>query len=309
MELVGERVAVAGGDRPDREAGDDRVLTTTRVLAVVIVPFLLVAFGILFLRTSETGSLFAWEIAAPMSAMMLGTAYLGGAWFFARTAIAKRWHHVTVGFLPVASFATFMLVATLLHWDRFNQGHVSFLTWVALYVTTPALVLLAWLRNRRTDPGTLEARDLRFPRGVRTAVAAGGAFYVVVALVLLVVPDPMTGVWPWPLTPLTARVIGGMLMLLGTFGLTIAADGRWSAARIPLQSLVVALAAGLVGVIRAWGTFDLGRPFTWIYLVTLVGLLVVVPLGYWRIERGLGRDEPLDESAWPPGGSPTAPTP
>jgi hypothetical protein len=276
-------------------ARDDRVLGTTRALAVVIVPFLLVAFGILFLRTDETGTLFAWEIAAPMSAMMLGTAYLGGAWFFARAAMARRWHHVTVGFLPVTSFATFMLLATVLHWDRFNQGHVSFVTWVVLYVTTPALVLLAWLRNRRTDPGTPEEPDLRFPRGVRAVVAAGGAFYVAVALLLLVSPEPMTGVWPWALTPLTARVIGGMLMLLGTFGLTIAGDGRWSAARIPLQSLVVALGAGLVGVVRAWDTFDPGRPFTWIYLATLVGLLLVVPAGYRLVEHRLGHRGPSGE--------------
>lgn len=270
---------------------DDRVLGTTRALAAIIVPFLLVAFGILFLFTSDTGTLFAWPIAAPMSAMMLGTAYLGGAWFFTRAALARRWHHVTVGFLPVTSFATFMLVATVLHWDKFNHGHVSFVTWVVLYVTTPALVLLAWLRNRRTDPGTPEGRDLVFPRGIRAMVAAGGAFYVVIALLLLVSPDPMTAVWPWALTPLTARVIGGMLMLLGTFGLTIAADGRWSASRIPLESLVVALAAGLVGVVRAWDTFDPGRPFTWIYLGTLVGLLIAVPVGYAHVERGLRRRE------------------
>ena len=239
--------------------------------------------------------MFAWPIAAPMAAMMLGTAYLGGAWFFARVALARRWHHVSVGFLPVTSFATFMLVATVLHWDRFNQGHVSFIAWVGLYATTPAVVLLAWLRNRRTDPGTLESRDLRFPRRVRAIIAAGGGFYVAVALLLLISPEPMSGVWPWALTPLTSRVIGGMLMLLGTFGLTIAADGRWSAARIPLQSLVVALAAGVVGAIRAWDTFDPGRPFTWIYVGTLVGLLIVVPVGYWLVERRLGGSQSVPE--------------
>lgn len=274
---------------------DDRILNTTRALAIVIVPFLLIASGILLVWTSETGRLFAWHIREPMSALMLGTAYLAGAWFFARTALARRWHHVTVGFLPVASFATFMLVATILHLDRYNQGHVSFVTWVALYATTPALVLLAWLRNRRTDPGTLEARDLRFSRPVRIVFAAGGGFYVAVALLLLASPNLMGDIWPWRLTPLTSRVVGGMMMLLGTFGLTIAADGRWSAARIPLQSLFVALGAGLVGAIRAWDTFDPGRPFTWVFVLPLVGLLVAVPAGYWLVERRLGRGQPVVE--------------
>lgn len=274
---------------------DDRVLNTTRALAIVIVPFLLIASGILFLWTSETGRLFAWRIDEPMSALMLGTAYLAGAWFFARAALARRWHHVTVGFLPVTSFATFMLVATILHLDRYNQGHVSFMAWVALYVATPALVLVAWLRNRRTDPGAPEARDLRFPCPVRTVIATGGGFYVAVALLLLASPDLMADIWPWRLTPLTSRVVGGMMMLLGTFGLTIAADGRWSAARIPLQSLFVALCAGLVGAIRAWDTFDQGRPFTWVFVGPWVGLLIAVPVGYWLVERRLDEGRSLVE--------------
>lgn len=286
----------ADGRAPARPAPDDRVLGTTRALAVAIVPFLLVAFAILYLRTSETGTLFAWEIKAPMTAMMLGTAYLGGAWFFARTALVRRWHHVAVGFLPVTAFATFMCVATLLHWDVFNHGHVSFFTWVVLYLTTPALVFLAWLRNRRTDDGVLEPRDVRIPPTVRRIVAAGGAFYVAIALLLLAVPDPMTGVWPWSLTPLTARVIGGMLMLLGSFGLTIAADGRWSSCRIPLQALLVALAFGLVAVIRAWPTFDTTRAFTWVYVATLVLLLVLIPIGYVALERRLARSGPMPQN-------------
>ena len=278
-----------------RDATDDRVLGTTRALAAVIVPFLLVAFAILYLWTSETGALFAWEIQAPMSAMLLGTAYLGGAYFFARAVVARRWHHVGVGFLPVTVFASFMCVATLLHWDRFNQGHVSFVTWAVLYLTTPVLVFLAWLRNRVTDDGSLESRDVRIPKPVRVVVAVGGVFWIGTAVALMVSPDLMIDAWAWPLTPLTARVVGGILALLGTFALTIAADGRWSSCRIPLQALLVALAAGLLAVLRTWPTFDTTRPFTWIYLATLVVLLVAIPVGYVDLERRLARAGAADQ--------------
>ena len=282
--------AMAVSTGSESRVRDNRVFLATRILAAIIVPFLLVAFYILYLRTSETGALFAWEIAAPMTAMMLATAYLGGAYFFARAIFTPRWNRIAVGFLPVTAFASFLCIATLIHWGRFNQGHISFYAWFILYFTTPFLVFVTWLRNRRTDDGMPEARDFRIPRGVRMVIAGFGAFYVVVAVLLLLNPGGMIEVWPWALTPLTARVVGAMLALLGVFGLTIAADGRWSACRIPLQSLLVALAFGLIAAVRTWETFDTTRWFTWVYLATMAGLLIIVPVCYFLIERRLRRN-------------------
>ena len=43
-------------------ARDDRVLPETRALGVFIVPFLLVAFPLLYLFPNDTGNWWAWEI-------------------------------------------------------------------------------------------------------------------------------------------------------------------------------------------------------------------------------------------------------
>jgi len=265
----------------------DRVLRETRWLAAIIVPFLVVAFYILYFRTGETAELFAWGIDAPMTAMMLGAAYIGGAYFFARAVTAPRWHHIGAGFLPVATFASFMCGATLLHWDRFNQGHVSFYAWVTLYFTTPVLVAAAWLRNRNMDSGAVEERDFRFTWPIRYIIGGTGGFYIAVALLLFIQPAAMIDVWPWTLTLLTARVVGGMLALLGVFGVVIALDGRWSSCRIALQSLWVTMALGLVAVIRSWETFDTSRWFTWVFVGTMVFILTATPIFYWSIERRL----------------------
>ncbi len=58
---------------------DDRVLLATRWLSALIVPFLLAAFGVLYLLPEHTGQLFAWNVQPRMTAMMLGEAYLAGA--------------------------------------------------------------------------------------------------------------------------------------------------------------------------------------------------------------------------------------
>ena len=213
---------------------DDRVFSETRWLAILIVPFLVVAFVILYLNTSETKARFAWEIKAPMSAMMLGSAYIGGAYFFGRAALVSRWHRIGLGFLPITVFASFMAVATLIHWDVFSHGKAAFYVWTALYFATPFVVLAAWWRNRLTDPGMPEEQDYLLPDVIRYAVAAAGLANLVICAGLFVRPGEMIDIWPWALTPLTARVGAAMFALQGVFAVGLAADPRWSSARITL---------------------------------------------------------------------------
>jgi hypothetical protein len=47
--------------------------------------------------------------------------------------------------------------------------------------------------------------------------------YGLVGLVLVLVPDQVSAFWPWTLTPLTGRVIGGWLLTVATLA--------WMAAR------------------------------------------------------------------------------
>ena len=73
---------------------DDRVLAYTRGLSLFIVPFLLVAFVILYVFPDHTGRLWAWTIPVTMTSMVLASAYLGGAYFFLHVARTRHWHEV-----------------------------------------------------------------------------------------------------------------------------------------------------------------------------------------------------------------------
>src|SRR5438876_1030036 len=167
-DFMATSASVAHGTSSDSR--NDLIYRETRWLCAVIVPFLVAAFYILYLRPSETKDLFAWPIKPSMSARMLAAAYAGGIFFFTRATFARRWHHIKLGFLPVTAFASVMGIATFLHWDKFTHDHISFITWVALYITTPFLVVGTWLRNRRTDPGTPDPQDLLLSRPVRYAL-------------------------------------------------------------------------------------------------------------------------------------------
>jgi len=82
---------------------DDRMLPLTRGVAAAIVPFLVVAFVVLYPFPGDTRRLFAWQIRPTLTPMLLGSAYLGGAYFFVRVAAARSWRSVKGGFVPVAA--------------------------------------------------------------------------------------------------------------------------------------------------------------------------------------------------------------
>jgi hypothetical protein len=246
--------------------GDDQILLETRWVAALVIPFLVVAFVILFVFPHATELLFAWKIQPSMSAMMLGSAYAGGIYFFTGVLRSKEWHKIKVGFLPVTTFASLLGIATILHWDKFNHGHVSFFAWAGLYFTTPFIVLFVWLRNRNQDTGKLSDKDTVIPNMARLVMGTFGVVTLTLGLFLFLQPNIMITLWPWALTPLTARIMGAMFALPGIVGLGIASDNRWSAALLILQSQGFSILLILIASIQASHDFDWANLNSWLFV-------------------------------------------
>jgi hypothetical protein len=264
-------------------AGDDRVLPETRALGAFIVPFLLVAFPLLYFFPDDTGNWWAWEIRPSMTALIMGAGYIAGAYFFVQVARATRWHRVHLGFLPITAFTAFLGVATISYWDWFDHDHVAFWIWTALYFTTPFLVPLAWLRNRRADPGTLEsAGDRYLERRVRSTLIAAGLVQFAIAGVLIASPSTMVDIWPWTLDSLAAASLATWFALPGVTALMTGIDGRWSAIRITLESQLIGLALILLATARSWEQFDKSNALTYVFAggiaLLLVGLAAALEL-------------------------------
>jgi hypothetical protein len=278
--------------QPDRNtvARDDRVFALTRIVAACIVPFLVAAFVILYLYPDLSGERFAWKIQPNFTAFWIGTGYLGGGWFFLRVVLARRWHHVTLGFPPVCMFVIVMAVATLIHWDRFNAHHLPFQLWVVLYALTPVVVPTLWLWNRRTDPKVPQPGAILAPDAIRLAMGVVGAALLLVAVWIFVSPASAILAWAWKLTPLTARVMAGWFSLSGVGGVVLAFEPRWTAWRILLQSMMLWLALLTLGIWRAWDEFDVSRVSFAAVLavpVSLVALALIYALQEARTGRAV----------------------
>ena len=235
-----------------------------------------------------------------MTPLMMGGAYGAGAYFFIRAFRSREWHPLSAGFPAIAAFAALMLMATLLHWDRLNHGDapgvaaVSFYVWVVVYIVSPAVVAGVWWRNRVTDPR--RPTGARVPDAVRWIAASVGAGACVLAAVFLVAPNSGVDVWPWQLTPLTARVTGCFIAEAGLITLFLAADSRWSAWRVLVQTFMIGSLLVFIGALRAWGDLDHDNPLSWLFVCGLATTPIVLALLYRRMERA-GR-----LPAAPPGG-------
>ena len=261
---------------------DDRVRPLTRGVSLAIIPFLVVAFAVLYPFPHDTARLFAWPVKPTITPMILASVYIGGAYFFLRAAMASQWHTIKGGFVPVGTFATLMGVATILHWEKFSHTHVAFWLWAGLYFTTPFLIFWVWWANRRHDVPATSA-DLLLPVRVSRVIAVLGALSVLTALFLFLFPGRAVAIWPWMLTPLTARVMGA-IFALGIAGLGAPADRRWSSARILFQVAALMLALILIAGARASAELDPSNAMTWLIGGGFAGVLAAIAVLYLRMQ-------------------------
>lgn len=255
---------------------DDRILPVTRVVSLLVIPFLWLAFLILYFSPELTGERFAWAINPPMTSLYMGAGYLGGSWLFVQAVFRRQWHRVQAGFLPITTFTWFMMLATFLHWDRFSHGRPGFTLWLIFYVLTPFLVPAVWWYNRKTDPGAPMENDAVISPAIRWILKLIALVSLLFSLIGFISPDFAIQAWPWMLTPLTARVICGWVALLGVGAWTMSDERRWSGWRVPLESIALWHVLVLVAALMNRGDFKAGllNWYTVSISVMLIGTLV-----------------------------------
>ena len=252
--------------------------TLTRVVAGFLVLILVDAAQLLLFYPGRTDTLWAWKLEPQLTAMALGSVYLAGAYFFGRVLFGAPWQRVAAGFPAIIVFVWLAALATLLHDDRFVKDSLPFAAWAALYTVTPIGVPLLYVYNWRRAGGP---EGPWMPSGLRTALAVAGGALVVVALVIFVAPDLAIDNWPWPLTPLTARIMSAVIALYGGLWLSLAADGTWGGSRIPLQAHALGLAFLLLAVVRGEDVVDWGNALAVVF-VAIAGVMFVVSAALTR---------------------------
>jgi hypothetical protein len=189
----------------------------TRELRVLLWLFAALALGagvLLYLLSGNTDDTFSWTIKPSVTAAFLGGAYWAAFVLFVWSARQTYWVRARPFVLPVATIAVLLLVATLIHFDKFHKDSLFGWFWIVAYIVVPpALTLALWAQLRAPNGG----EPPRAPLGpvLRGVLVAEALVLVGVGISLFVAPDTADSLWAWPLTPLTARATGAFLVGFG----------------------------------------------------------------------------------------------
>src|SRR5919199_2254505 len=122
-------------------------------ILAVIVPFGL----LLYAFPSATSIYWAWNIADPRSAILIGSAYAGATVYYVLLFRANDWSQVRYGLGGLIVFSLVLLIATAVHWDLFKAYHPTTLVWLGFYYAGPLLVpIISRIQTERV-PGVPDA--------------------------------------------------------------------------------------------------------------------------------------------------------
>jgi hypothetical protein len=166
------------------------------------------AFIFLTFAPGNTDDLFVWTIEPEVSAQLLGVMYGNALLLVAIGLTQPSWPRARVTLVLIAFFSVAATIVTLFNLDPFLKHpwyHLGY--WLTMYVILLFAAPFVLVREERRQGGRLPV-DVR----LRPAAAAIGAACVVAfgvaGIALLVSPESMSDLWPWPLTPLVGRLIG-----------------------------------------------------------------------------------------------------
>jgi len=128
----------------------------------------LIAGVLLFGLSEDTDRFFSWTIKPPLTAAFLGASYWAACVLIAWTARQRLWTMARATMLPVLVIAVLLLVATLIHIDRFDMDSVFGWCWLIVYLIVPPALVFVLVRKLKV-PGSDSVRGRRLPPALRLA--------------------------------------------------------------------------------------------------------------------------------------------
>jgi hypothetical protein len=253
-----------------------QVLGLTR--AGVWVLFLLAAANGVFLYFAPgvADTDYAWSIKPAVNAAFIGAGFLAGT--LATGLVlwkATRWRSFSL--LPPALWvlATTLLLATIIHEDRFKWDYAPTWVWTFVYGFVPLAIPVLVMRQRRVaEPVPAADPALRV---LRVLSGAAGVGLLVGALALYLGPVEVGEHWLWALTPLLGRAVAAWYELFGVLLLTFAVG-----LRRPFEGLIgyatLACWSALLLLLPVFHGADVSGGAAW-----YVGMVALLALGLYGL--------------------------
>ncbi len=240
----------------------------------------------LFILTEQTDRFFAWTIKPSLTAAFLGAAYWSSCLLEIVAARESSWHRARIAVPAVLVFTSLTLVATLLHIERLHFASTDPITlaatwtWLAIYALVPVAMLIVLVLQNRA-PGEPPAPGPPLEPWLRAVFGVQAAIMVILGIVMFLAPQTVLPIWPWTLTPLTARAVAAWLIGLGIAAAQESWENDYTRIRPALLSSVLFGVLELIALVRYFGDAAAGGASLWLYLLFIISLLAVGLYG-WR---------------------------
>ncbi|HYN87159.1 MAG TPA: hypothetical protein VER55_01455 [Ardenticatenaceae bacterium] len=266
-----------GSNRPAEGTGSP-ISAALRGWLIVESFFFLGAIATITFSPDQTRTNWAWPIQPAVMAALFGGFYIAVGVLLIGVMFARRWEMVRFAILPTTLFTTLMLLATFMHWDRFSVGTAPFNVWFVSYLLPPPIFLAIYLWQQRGTRPFGSGQPLSPP--LRRLLIAVGALLALVAALTFVSPAWLIRVFPWTLTPLTARALSGWLVAIGTLLLSMARENDTARVRLGAPMLVALLPAVLIQLGRFsnevnWNSVTLWAGLLLLATVSVCGLALL----------------------------------
>ncbi len=231
---------------------------------------------------ADTQTNFAWPIQPVVMAAVLGAFYASSALLFLLPFFAKRWEMIRIMILPTALFATVQLATTFLHWDKFSVGTTPFYVWFASYLLPPPIFVAAyWWHQRRAKPQNIQSNS-PLPAWIRWLFILCGSLLALGAILVFIFPNLLIPIFPWKLTPLTARTLCGWIMIVGVLLLAMLRENDRARVRLGTPILILLLPTLLIQMVR------FADQVNWANLTLWVGLILAAAIGLCGLYLAIG---------------------
>ncbi|MFL5797493.1 MAG: hypothetical protein ACJ77A_06115 [Actinomycetota bacterium] len=284
-----------------------------RLMLLVGFGFVTFDFVELTFLTSRTEKFFSWTIASTLTAAVFGSFYLAASAITATATPQRAWVRARSAVPGTFALVTLIEIATLYNFAPFREHlhapdaitKFEFFLWIGAYTVEPIGLTIGMVLQRRmpgVDPPTVEP----LPRWWRNCAWVGGVGSMAVGAFLFLLPNAAAGAWSWPLTRLTAQVLGSWFVASGLVMAWAAHENdRWRLL-VPALGFTALGPVQLVAIARFSDQVDFGNPVIWGHLAFLVGVTVLGAIGTAMAVRAK-RPEAVGPSPMPAPAEPAPP--
>lgn len=262
----------------------------TRELRAVLTLFAglaAVAGFLLFPLAEETDRFFSWTIQPPLTAAFMGAAYWAALVLIGWAARSGTWEEARPALVPVTTIGLLLLAATLIHLDKFDLDSIFGWFWLIVYCAVPpVLAVLVWRQVRHAAADGAPARPV--PASLRAALLAQAAVMGVIGVAMFAEPSTAEDLWPWVLTPLTARAVSAFLIGFAAAAAYAAVENRLEGFAGAAYAYTALGALELLAAAIFSGDFE-GGTHTVLYVGFVVTVLAVGVAGSLAIRRAQRR--------------------